>query len=987
MPRALPALLLLAWVSLVLADEGLPPGVRDTQNPKDKPPTPQEAVRAFQAPAGCQVTLFAGEPAVAQPIALATDPRGRLWVAECYSYPEWKATGQDRIVVFSDEDGDGRYDKRTVFKDGLANLSSIEIGYGGVWALCAPYLYFFPDKNGDDVPDGPPEVKLDGWTFKIKHNIVNGLIWGPDGWLWGCHGILAESRPGKPGTPMEKRPPLNCGIWRYHPTREILEVVCHGTTNPWGLDFDEHGEAFFTNCVIGHLWHVIPGAHYKRMYGLDYNPFTYDLIDATSEHLHWGGGDWTSSRSGKGVHDDAGGGHAHSGALVYLGDNWPVEYRNSILMCNIHGNRLNRDLLRRRGNGYVGQRGPDLLRSSNPWFRGVTLRTGAEGAVYIADWCDFGECHDDDGTHRSSGRIYRAAFGQTTSLRGLDLRKKSTTELVELLRHPNDWYSRQARVLLAERATAAGERKQAAAALRRAYAGERNPVHQLRMLWALHGIGEATPEWLVEQLRHPDEHLRAWAVRLLGDLQPDAATVHTAFLDRARVDPSGLVRLHLAGLLQRLPMAARWPIATALAAHAEDARDRCQPLMLWYGIESAVPRAPREALALAAASRIPLLRQFIARRLAEASDQAAGLEPILAAVSEVDESKQRDFLQGLRDGLKGRKRLGLPSGWPQLQTKLEKAASPEIRGTGQLLALVFDAPGAVGAVRRTVQDKAIPAEQRQTALAALVERRVPDLAPLATELLAEPALRGAAIRALAVTENDATPKTLLDLYASLTANEKQDVIATLSARPRSALALLEAIENGRVPRRDLSAFTARQLQDLGHAEVRARLTKVWGQSRASSQERRQRIEQYKQRLGTDVLAKADPDKGKLVFQRTCQQCHTLHGTGGRVGPDLTGSNRTELHYVLENLLDPSAFISRDYQLTNFVTQDGRLVAGIVVEETPRAVTVQTATDRLVLSKEDIEARKVSPVSMMPEGIVEQMSFEELRDLVAYLAIK
>src|SRR5205823_3509999 len=193
--------------------------------------------------------------------------------------------GRDRILVFEDTNGDGRFNKRTVFWDRAYNLSGIQIGNGGVWACCAPHLLFIPVKEGGLVPNGKPEVVLDGWNTKIKHNIVNGLTWGPDGWLYGCHGILAESRPAPPGTPDEQRPRLNCGIWRYHPMRKTFEVVCHGTTNPWGLDFDEHGEAFFINCVIGHLWHMIPGAHYKRMYGLDYNRYAYDLIDATSDHL------------------------------------------------------------------------------------------------------------------------------------------------------------------------------------------------------------------------------------------------------------------------------------------------------------------------------------------------------------------------------------------------------------------------------------------------------------------------------------------------------------------------------------------------------------------------------------------------------------------------------------------------------------------------------------------------------------------------------
>src|SRR5690606_27358350 len=189
------------------------------------------------------------------------------WVAEGYTYAGhaggyYEKSLRDRIVVFEDTDGDGRHDKRTVFADGLARLTSIEVGFGGVWALTLPNLVFIPDRNRDDVPDGPPEVVLDGFDIaNSAHTLANGLRWGPDGWLYGRQGILGLSALGVPGAPDSARVRLNPGIWRVHPQRHTVEVVCEGTTNPWGMDWNEYGEAFFINTVIGHLWHVIPGAH------------------------------------------------------------------------------------------------------------------------------------------------------------------------------------------------------------------------------------------------------------------------------------------------------------------------------------------------------------------------------------------------------------------------------------------------------------------------------------------------------------------------------------------------------------------------------------------------------------------------------------------------------------------------------------------------------------------------------------------------------
>jgi putative membrane-bound dehydrogenase-like protein len=986
------SLLLGTLVSAAFTQQiGLPTGVKNTQNPKDVPPTPEEAVRLFHPASGFHVTLFAGEPNVCQPIAMAFDDRGRLWVAECYSYPNWSkdGTGNDRILILEDTDGDGKFDKRTVFYDKASNLTGIVLGKGGVWACCAPNLIFIPDRNGDDVPDGPPEVVLDGWSLKSGHNMYNGLMWGPDGWLYGRHGILADSLVGRPGTPEAQRVRLNCAIWRYHPGRKAFEAVAHGTTNPWGMDFDEHGEAFFTNCVIGHLWHLIPGAHYQRMYGRDFNPFAYELIGATSDHLHWGGGDWTSSRGGQGVHNEAGGGHAHVGGMVYLGDNWPDEFRNNIFMVNLHGNRLNRDLLVRHGASYVGKHAADFLRSDNPWFRGIDLIYGPDGGVFVSDWCDFGECHDNDGVHRSSGRIYKVFHGKPASVAGLDLAKKSDDELVRLQLHRNDWYVRHGRRLLTERAEDGKPMRHVHAGLQRIY--EKNPdvTRKLRAMWTLYTTGGAGTAWLRKQLDHGDGHVRSWAIRLLCDGQkPDGDTL-LKFTERARNDESGLVRLYLAAALQRVVPGERFAIARNLAEHAEDERDRCQPLMIWYGIEPAVAAHASKALEMAAQSKIPKLRQFIARRLAEAAGQdGAGLEPIVELVARTDKAAaQRDLVVGLRDGLKGRKSVPMPKSWEAAYPQLARSELAKVREAADALGLLFNDKRAVDHLRRTLVDVTASAGARQSALQAFSAQGNPELVPVLFKLLEEPAMRGSAIRALATYQTEQVPKIILGHYKGLTAAEKQDAITTLSSRPSYALALLDAIAGGKLPRTDITAFTARQLKDLGDKRISARLGEVWGQLRQTSAEKKALIAKYQAMLTPEVLGKADPANGRLVFNRTCFQCHALFGAGNKIGPDLTGSNRSELYYVLENMIDPSAVIGNDYRLTNIVTDSGRLISGIIVEETGRAVTVQTATERLVVPKGDIETRRESPVSMMPEGQIEQMSFTELRDLIGYLRSK
>src|SRR6266576_3385302 len=209
---------------------------------QSKPMPAAEAAAKMRLPPGFKATVFAAEPDVQNPIAMAWDARGRLWVAENYTYAEggkkFDLNLRDRILIFDDADGDGHFDARAVFTDELQKLTSIEVGFGGVWALCPPQLLFIPDKDGAGVPDGAPEVVLDGFNVPAEnyHNFANGLRWGPDGWLYGRCGASAPGEIGAPGTPEDARVPIRGGLWRYHPRRKIFEALTAGTTNPWGHD-------------------------------------------------------------------------------------------------------------------------------------------------------------------------------------------------------------------------------------------------------------------------------------------------------------------------------------------------------------------------------------------------------------------------------------------------------------------------------------------------------------------------------------------------------------------------------------------------------------------------------------------------------------------------------------------------------------------------------------------------------------------------------
>jgi putative membrane-bound dehydrogenase-like protein len=608
-------LVALALAACTLTAADAPPAAAPAPLP------PAEAAKKMTLPPGFSATLFAGEPDVVQPIAFTTDDRGRLWVVEGLSYPKWhkeNETGTDRVVIFEDTNGDGRFDSRKVFFDKGTNLSGIEVGFGGVWLCATPFLQFIPDRNGDDKPDvDRPEVVLDGWNLaEAGHNVFNGLTWGPDGWLYGMNGIQSYSIVGTPETPEDRRQHIDCGVWRIHPVTRQFEVVAWGTTNPWGLDFDDYGEMFITNCVIAHLWHVVPGAHFKRMYGQDINTHTYKLMDTCADHLHFVG-EWTEVRKGPNRNLDAGGGHAHVGAMVYLGDNWPDAYRNGLFTCNLHGNRVNNDVLERSGSGYAARHGKDLILANDTWFRGLELQYGPDGGVYVTDWSDTGECHDIDEAVKTSGRIYKVTFGRPKSAM-VDVAKLSDAQLVEMQLQRNDWQVRHARRVLQERAAAGKLSADTRPALQRMLADNPDVTRKLRALWALHATNCVDDAGLAALLGPPSEYLRAWAVRLLAEDRKVPPAALEKFAKMAESDPSPYVRLYLASSLQRLPLDKRWPVVEALAARADDAQDRNLPLMIWYALEPLVPTNKPRAAALMAKVKIPVVREHIARRLAEA---------------------------------------------------------------------------------------------------------------------------------------------------------------------------------------------------------------------------------------------------------------------------------------------------------------------------------------------------------------------------------
>jgi len=964
----------------------------DSQKETIKRLSAAETVKQVKLPPGFQLQVFAAEPDVQQPIGITTDHRGRLWVAECYTYADrtknFDRRLNDQIVILEDQDGDGKFDKRTVFWDKAKQLTSVAVGFGGVWAICAPNLLFIPDRDGDDRPDGKPIVVLDGFdNGGVRHNIANGLMWGPDGWLYGRHGILRTSFVGSPGTPRSKRAQINCGIWRYHPIRKTFEVVARGTTNSWGADFDDHGQLFFINTVIGHLWHVVPGAHFERMYGTDFDPYLYRLIPQTADHFHWDTKErWNDIRNGVSkTTSAAGGGHAHCGLMIYLGDNWPAKYRNNVFTVNLHGLRINRDTLERRHSGYVARHKPDLLSFADQWFRGIELTYGPDGGVFILDWSDIGECHENDGVHRSSGRIYKLTYGKPKAKADFDLSTLSSVDLAKLQTHPNDWYVRQSRRLLQERHVAGTPMKDAGKFLLDVFKNHTDVRKRLRAMWCLYLTGQIDRRWLAEQLRDKSEHIRAWSVKLLADGTAIHQDVFPALVSQAVGEKSGLVRLYLASAMQKLPYTERWLLAKYLCGRPADEGDQVLPLMIWYGIAEAVPRQPRSALEIVLAGKIPLVQQLTARRLTERIK--ADEETVNKLLSGLGTSgtTRLAILRGMNEALRGWAKVKTPGNWKQAAQYLQTLKDKEVSQLARSLGVVFGDGRAISELRKIVQGGNHDPAVRRGALRTLVQQGDKETLKLLRRLVDDRILSNEAIAGLGHYDAPDVPQLILSRFLKLDRDGRLNAITSLSSRPLYASHLLDAVKSGRVERREITAFHARQISSMNDPALQKKLTAVWGDIRSTSADKKKRIAELSRFLTVSKIRKADRRSGRALFKKSCANCHRLFGEGERVGPDLTGANRRNIAYLLENIVDPSATVASAFRMSVVTLKDGRVFTGVVLRRGKEVTEIQTQKKRITVQSPEIARVQPQKLSLMPDGLFKQLKPDQIRDLMGYLS--
>ena len=389
------------------------------------------------------------------------------------------------------------------------------------------------------------------------------------------------------------------------------------------------------------------------------------------------------------------------------------------------------------------------------------------------------------------------------------------------------------------------------------------------------------------------------------------------------------------------------------------------------------------ALILAITITIPSVTAGRGARKQDGREESLSL--LVAALGTVEDSGTLTaLLQGTLKGLEGQRGVPAPPQWAAVSQRLQDHPNPEIRELVSQLSQIFGDEAAVQRALGIVRDTFAPPDERRRQLTLLLDQQNTEASGLLAQLLDVPELQLTAIRGFAAVENRQAAPLLLQRYPAAAADLRRAMIETLATRPSYADALLRAVEEGVVSRDDIPTHVARSL----HTLLPDRFVRVFGEPPTLSGDREQQLAQWKQRITPAVLEQADAARGRAVFNKTCAACHQLYGEGGKIGPDLTGSNRANLDYLLLNSIDPSYDVPAAYRMTTIVTTDGRVVNGVVAEEDGNRVVLKTVEKpRLVIALSDIDERVISKKSMMPDGQLDALKPQQVFDLVRYLRTK
>ncbi len=996
------------------------------------PLTPEEAMKRFQLDDGLKIELVAAEPAVMQPLYISFDPRGRLWVVQYLQYPfpaglkivrydqylraifddvpkppPHGVQGLDKVTVFEDTNGDGRYDTSKDVLTGLNIATAAIAGRGGIWVLNTPYLLFYPDANGDDIPDGDPQVRLRGFGLEDTHAVANSLAWGPDGWLYGAMGSTTTANVSSEKT-KDVHFEGQC-IWRYHPDTDIFEVYAEGGGNTFSLEFDSVGRVFSgTNHGNTRGMYYPQGSYGEKNFG-KHGPLTNPYAFGYFSHMaHEGDKDRFPQTF-----------------VIYEGGALPERFQGNIIAANALHHRVWGSAMQPDGSTYRTTDVPSLCKTDDTWFRPVDVKVGPDGAVYLADWYDTRLSHVDprDNWHKTSGRIYRLTGENDSPAKIVDLTTLSDDDLIKRFTHTNKWQRQTASRVLADRLRGQKDSNEKAitAHLRKLISD--NQPGALEALWTLGSADLITETELATLLSHPNEHLRRWAVRFLGDNRQITPQTGLTLESLARSEPGIQVRSQLASSARRFPASAGLPILAALMQRDEDNSDKHLPLQIWWGIEGhcgeqtlngsaqvSVPlttqdaKSPREqVLDLFRDPQVwthPIVQQTIASRLMrrfalegiQEQKRSKTVSPALLACDQLLQLAPADsrplLMAGFLEAYQGLEIATLPPGLKQSIQDYQKSLGE----SDVVLGVRLGQQKAINDALKIIRDEKADLPTRLALIETFGEIDVPAAAPVLTALLRSNSsgIKKAALQALMRYSDPKIGQQICALFQSTLPDEhglREASYRVLASRPAWTSQLLREIEELRLPARAIPHDIVQQLLLHADPQLQDRITRIWGKTRETDAEKTAEIARLRQLLSAskNQATPAQLAQGKELYKQHCATCHTLFSEGGQIGPNLTGYERTNLDFMLLAMVDPSAGIREEFIQFQIVTEDGRVLTGLIIDQTPTTVTLRGANNQTTtIPRENIEVLQAMTTSLMPEGLLKKLSDEETTALFHYL---
>ena len=966
---------------------------RDLKHIPDPDPAKEQA--ALVVDPAFQINLFAAEPMVIKPIHMNFDPAGRLWVATSQVYPQLKPgqKADDKIYVLEDTDGDGRADRSTVFARGLLIPTAVLPSGRGAFVANSSELLYLEDTDGDLRADRR-HVVLSGFGVEDTHHIIHTFRFGPEGWMYFNQSIYIHSHV---ETPWGVRRLGGGGIWRYHPPSQRLEVFVRGLVNPWGHAYTPTGQWFGTDGAgFEGINYLFPGAVFLSAPG-------------AQRILH-------------GLNP---GSPKHCGLERLSGRHLPPGYAGDLVTNDFRGHRVCRFRLEEHGSGYLSKELPELIKTTHAAFRPVDVKMGPDGAIYIADWYNpiiqHGEVDfRDPRRDHEHGRIWRLTARGRKTLPRRDWTQASVEELLEALKAPEDLTRYHARQVLREH-----KPQEVAAALEawlaRLPSGPEADRLRLEGLWLYQGWHQCPRPLLARVLQSSRPQIRAGAVRVLGQMLSEVERP-LELLARAARDEHPLVRLEAACALAGVEEFGGFELLMAIHTRGLDAN---LDFALWQALRQTqghwLPKLQQVELdryrgdsllfaleAVDSSAVVPVVVRLLQGGKLPPAETARALQllvrhgsaPQLAQVyqmatgsGDLPEQVQAALLRGLALAARQRK-LVPPVDRRPLRELLKRWAAAPRQHQRRLLA-ALELAGAwkeghpAGVIEQLARGGQVPSAVQAQALRTAAQLQLPCWRKLAQEAL-QPQAAPAVLQAALEGQLSRAPKHAAQEAVKLLARWPQGrdpapVFRVFLTRQNGASLLAQALQGSKLPKEvakvglRLARSTARVPQELEAALRTA--GRIGATSPPPSKEE---IAQ----LARLVLQQGDPDRGQRVYRRAdlaCQRCHAISGAGGRVGPDLTSIGAASpLDYLIEAVLVPNKAIKENYHSEVVIDSQGKIHTGIRVREDGRELVLRDANDQLVvIPKSQIEQRAPGR-SLMPEGLAEQMTRQELIDLLRFL---